>query len=131
MSGLTISATGVTELRKQVAGTVCVPGDEGYQRLAAAWNLTARQEPAVVVAPTGASDVAQAVRIASAEGLRVAVQNTGHGAAGRLGGDTLLLNMRALDGIQVDGATHTAEVGAGASWGSLAQPAATPTPQEP
>ncbi|HWE60703.1 MAG TPA: FAD-binding protein, partial [Chloroflexota bacterium] len=125
MSGLTISATGVTELRKRVAGTVCVPGDEGYQRLAAAWNLTARQEPAVVVAPTGASDVAQAVRIASAEGLRVAVQNTGHGAAGRLGGDTLLLNMRALDGIQVDGATHTAEVGAGASWGSLAQPAAT------
>jgi len=125
MFGRTISASGVTELRKRVAGTVCVRGEEGYQRLAAAWNLTATQEPAVVVAPSSASDIAQAVRIAGAEGLRVAVQTTGHGAAGLVGGDTPLLNMRTLDGIHVDGAARIAEVGAGATWDALSRRAAT------
>lgn len=121
---LTISPTVVDELRARVAGVVCVPGDPEYARLASPWNMTARQEPAVAIAPTGADDIAQVLFIAGAEGLRVAVQTTGHAAAGQMGADTLLINTRALNTIRVEAAEHMAEVGAGVTWGPLAQRAA-------
>jgi hypothetical protein len=116
-----MTTAGVAELRRRLAGTLYAAGEDGYQRLAAAWNLVARQQPAAVVAPASASDVVQVVRLAGAEGLRVAVQTTGHGAAGTMGADTLLLNMRTMNTISVNAEARIAEVGAGTTWGELAQ----------
>ena len=56
------------------------PGDGGWDSARVAWNLVADQHPAAVALVEGADDVAQVVRFASANGLQVTAQGTGHGA---------------------------------------------------
>ena len=59
-------------------------GDPGYDEGRAAWNLAARQTPAVVVMAESAQDVQAAVRLARAERRGVGVLATGHGTRGAL-----------------------------------------------
>jgi FAD/FMN-containing dehydrogenase len=72
-----------------------------------------------------AEDVAAAVEVARSNGLRVAVQGTGHGA-GALGdlADTILLKTERLRTIAVGPETHTVRVGAGVIWQEAADAAA-------
>ncbi len=56
-------------------------GDPAAITEAAGFNTAVTHRPAVVVAADSAEDVAAAVRLAGDEGLPVAVQATGHGAA--------------------------------------------------
>ena len=70
-------------------GTACAPGEEGYDKTRAAWNLNAYQSPALVVAAEGASDVVGSVRLARQEGLGVGVMATGHGVAAPADGELL------------------------------------------
>ncbi len=79
-------------LREQLHGDALVRGDSAWDAARQAWNLLARQEPALVVMAESADDVAATVRFARAHGLRVAPQGTGHGAATIAGlGDAILL----------------------------------------
>jgi hypothetical protein len=57
-----------------IGGDVFVPGDRGYDEARRAWNLAADQRPAVVVFAKSAADVAQAVRSARAQGLRIVAE---------------------------------------------------------
>jgi hypothetical protein len=57
-----------------IGGDVFVPGDRGYDEARRAWNLAADQRPAVVVFAKSAADVAQAVRFARAQGLRIVAE---------------------------------------------------------
>lgn len=118
-----IDHTAIDTLRRQLAGTVAAPGDAGYDDLRQAWNATARQRPALAIEPATPDDVAAAVRFAAAQGRRVAVQATGHGAAGTMGDDVILLNLRALRGVEIDPAGATARVEAGATWAEVAEAA--------
>lgn len=81
MSNSKVSAGPVETLRAAISGDVFVPGDDGYDEARRAWNLTEDQRPAVVVVPESAAEVARAVRFARAQGMRIAPQATGHGAA--------------------------------------------------
>ena len=104
-------------LAAELQGRVVAPGDGDWDAARQAFNLTLDQRPVLVAFPTDAQDVARAVRFATASGLRVAAQRTGHGAGalGDLAG-TLLLKTNALDAVDVDPAAHRARVGAGAQW---------------
>ena len=91
------------------------------------WNLERRvfnilidQQPAGIAMPESADDVSDIVRTAADEGKRVAAQRTGHLALplGSLA-DTVLLRTAGLGGVQIDGDTGSARVGAGALWGEL------------
>jgi FAD/FMN-containing dehydrogenase len=67
------------------------------------------------------------LRAASAAGLKVAPQGTGHGAApleGRLG-DAVLLRTAAFGELAIDQDRRSARVGAGVLWGDLADAAGT------
>ena len=67
------------------------------------------------------------LRAASAAGLEVAPQGTGHGAAplaGRLG-DAVLLRTSAIGELSIDADRRAARVGAGVLWGDLADAAGT------
>lgn len=66
-----------------------------------------------------AEDVAVCVRLAADAGLRVTMQATGHGAAGRVEADTLLVDTHRLDDVTVDAERRVARVGAGVPWRSL------------
>lgn len=111
-------------LRADLAGDVFVPGDAGYDQARRAWTLTVDQRPAMVVEPASAADVAASVRFARSQGLRIAPQGTGHGAAPleSLEG-ALLLRTSRLRGVRIDPGTRTARADAGALWQDVVAPA--------
>lgn len=124
------TATGVPEqrddfsaLRARVRGALHVPGDPEYDALVSPWNLAVRVQPAAVLLPDDAEDVAGAVRAAGALGLRVGVQCTGHGAAVDHAG-TLLVRTTALDECTVHAEQRWARVGAGVKWKRVVDAAA-------
>ena len=102
-------------LAREVAGGVYDGTDPVGVAEAAGFNTAVVHRPAVVVAATSAADVAAAVGFARAEGLAIAVQATGHGAAA-VADDTVLVSTRRMRGVQVDPACRVARVQAGVRW---------------
>lgn len=101
-------------------------GDPGYDeaRKAVIWNkrLDAARSPLAVVSIRSAEQAAAAVRFAARHGLRVSPRGSGHhygAAALREGG--LLLDLGALDLVEVDSQARTARVGAGVLGGALSE----------
>jgi FAD/FMN-containing dehydrogenase len=96
---------------------ILLPGDEGWDSARLAYNLTVDQQPAAIALPRDAQEVAEAIRFAAANGLRVAPQRTGHNATpfGSLE-DTLLLRTDEMVSVEIDPARRIARVGAGTRW---------------
>lgn len=107
-----------------IAGRTATPDDADWDEARAAWNLAADQRPEAVVFAESAEDIAATVRFAAANGLRVAAQGTGHGAAplAPLAG-TILLKTERMRGIEVDAEARTARVEAGVQGSELGQAA--------
>ena len=104
-------------------GTVYRPGTEQYEQSTSPDNSSFRQRPDAVVRPRTADDVAAAVTLARALGLRVGVQATGHGAGSALGSGLVLVDTSGLDAASIDPKTRTARVGAGLTWSKVQQQA--------
>lgn len=95
------------------------PGAPEYDEYVAGFQLRERHRPALVVAARDAADVVGAVRYAMRQGLPIAVQAAGHGLAGPLRGEGILVATREMRGVEVNVEERTAWVGAGASWGEV------------
>ena len=102
-------------LARRVTGAVFDGQDPAAAAEAAGFNTAVTHRPAVVVAASSARDVAAAVRYANDEGLSVAVQATGHGAATPSDG-TVLVSTRHMQGVHVDPVARVARVEAGVRW---------------
>ena len=98
----------------QIDGRLAVPSDADWDQARLAWNLAVDQQPEAVVFAESAADVAATVAFATANGLKVAPQGTGHGAGPLppLGG-TILLKTERMRGISIDAEERTARVEAG------------------
>ena len=112
-------------IRSATTGTVTAPGDDGWDLARQAWNLSAQQNPAVVVTAADADDVRAVVDFARENGLRVAPQGTGHGATtiGDLS-RSILLKTNRMTGVEVDPEKRRARVAAGALSEDVMVPAA-------
>jgi len=113
-------------LRSAPVGQVFLPGEPGYDAARTPWNLAVEQHPAAVVVPTTAEQVANAVRVAAAAGLRVVPQSTGHGAgplAGRLDG-AILLRLSDFTGVSVDAEHQIVRVVGATLWREVVEAAA-------
>src|SRR5262245_40935528 len=90
-----------------------------------AWNLRVDQQPAAIALVESAGEIVGAVDYARENGLRIAVQGTGHGASslGPLSG-TLLLRTERMRDVQIDTETSVARVEAGALWIDVIEAAA-------
>ena len=99
---------------------VLARGSDGYEANRGAFNVLLSQDPAGIVTPRDARDVAEAIAYAKAEGLRISAQRTGHSAEplGDLSG-TLLLRTAAMNGVSIDADRRIARVGCGVLWGDL------------
>jgi hypothetical protein len=97
-----------------IAGRIATPSDPDWDQARAAWNLVADQRPEAVAFVESGDDIANVVRFAAANDLRVAGQGTGHGAValGSLEG-TILIKTERMRGIEVDSDAQTARVEAG------------------
>ena len=104
-------------LRGLCGGAVHLPGDPGYDAARMPWNLAVDQRPAAVVYPASTAEVVEVVRAATAAGLQVAPQGTGHNA-GPLGSlsDVVLLRTSAMTGVTVDPVARRVRVQAGTLW---------------
>ena len=123
MTASTSAAT--VRLTAGADGTLLRPGDDGWDAARTPWVVNVAHDPAAVAVVTTVEDVVATVRSAAACGLRVLAEGTGHGAkpVGSLA-DTVLLRTGALRSIDVDPATRSAWVGAGAEWGQVSAAAA-------
>lgn len=97
------------------------PGDDGWDAARATFNLLDDQRPALIALPRHADDVAAAIAVARREGLCIAAQATGHGAACRhpLEG-ALLVNTSLMADVAVDAPARRVRAGAGARWRDVA-----------
>lgn len=104
---------------------IVTPQHARFDEARRAWNLTVDQQPAAVVYPESAEDVAAAVRFARQHDLRIAPQGTGHNA-GVLGSleDTILLKTERMRGVEIDPMRWLARVEAGAVWLQVVEAAA-------
>jgi len=101
-------------LGEKLDGDVVAPGDSSWDDARRAWNLTADQNPALVVYAQSAEDVVATVRLARDGGLGVAAQGTGHGAAPMAPLDeVVLIKTERMNGVDVDPGSETARVEAG------------------
>jgi len=80
--------------------TLAVPGDPQYLELCAPWNVSVPTEPLAVIDAVTAGDVVATVAFALANGVPVAVQATGHGAADDVSG-ALLVRTARMNGIEI------------------------------
>jgi len=115
MAVSTLTPADLSELRSRITGPVLTPQEDGFAELVFGIQLAIIYAPDAAIGVSSEDDVVQAVRFALDHGLRVHVQATGHGAAGTIDGGLLLITS-GLDSVSTDPATHTATIGAGASW---------------
>jgi FAD/FMN-containing dehydrogenase len=94
------------------------PDDSEYETARLAWNLAADQRPEAVCLARSVAEVQAAIRYARSEGMRIAAQTTGHGAAPLPSlENTLLLKTRLFDGeIGFDPESAAISFSTGAIW---------------
>jgi FAD/FMN-containing dehydrogenase len=114
------SIDAVTELGDGFKGEAISPSDLGYEKARAVWNGSIDKRPALIVRPTGAADVIDAVNYARAESLPLAVRCGGHSVAGNGTVDGgVLVDLSSLKGVHVDPQARTARVNGGVLVGEL------------
>ena len=110
----------VDELRAQLRGSLCLPGEPGYEQSRTIWNAMIDRHPAIVVRAAGVNDVMRAVEFARKHGLQLAVRGGGHNIAGNAvceGG--LMLDLTPMKSVRVDPAKRTVRVEPGVTLGEL------------
>ena len=105
---------------RRACGEVITPDDAGYDDARRLWNAVHDRRPAVIVRPTTATKVATAIRFAREHDLEIVVKSGGHSAAGLKGSDgCLVVDLSAMQGVEVDPTTRMARANGGALLGEL------------
>jgi len=115
-----VSDAAFEELRGQLRGPAITAGDPGLEAVRKPFNAMHDGRPAVTIECSGTADVVAAVRFAHEQGLTVAVRGGGHSIAGLSSVDGgVLLDLAAMNGVQVDPSARLARVEGGALWGDV------------
>ena len=117
---VTLKQAAVQELSDSLKGKLLLPGSEGYDTARLLLNPDFDKYPALVVQPTGAADVANAVAFARENALLLAVKCGGHSASGTSSCDGgMQIDLSHMRGVRVDPAARTARVEGGSLLGEL------------
>src|SRR4051812_18836450 len=108
-------AVSVEGLASAVKGRVVEAGAPDYDEARALYNAMIDKRPAAIAYCVDEADVAAAVRYATEHRLRIAVRGGGHNGAG-LGSvdDGLVIDLSAMDTVEVDASARMVRVGGGA-----------------
>ena len=112
------SAAAAIGLPDGFKGEAIRPGDAGYDAARAPYNGSIDRKPLLIVRPTGAADIRDAVAFAREQRLPLAVRCGGHSVSGVSsveGG--VLIDLSSLKGVHVDPERGTARANAGVLWG--------------
>ncbi len=115
-----VSHDDIDRLDARIVGRILRGREPGWDEAVLLWNAAVASQPALVVQPEVAADVAETIRFVRDRGLAVSVKGGGHNIAGTAivpGGVTL--DMSRMKNIDVDPDTRTAVVGAGCLLGDM------------
>jgi FAD/FMN-containing dehydrogenase len=116
----TLGATLALDLRIRFSGEIWTPEDEGYDEARRVVNTMIDRRPALVGRPQDEDDVAALVNMARERGLELAIRCGGHGVSGHGTSDGgIVIDLAAMNSIEVDPVAKTAKVGGGVTWGEL------------
>jgi FAD/FMN-containing dehydrogenase len=116
----TIPHDTLDELRFRLGGGLYEPGDEQYEDACTLFNAMIERRPRLVARCAAPDDVITALAFAREHGLDVAVRAGGHSVAGlSLCDGGLVLDVRAMNDVDVDPDRRIARVGGGATWAEL------------
>lgn len=110
----------VDALRASLRGEVIDPGHRDYDGARRVWNGLIDRHPVAIARCVDVDDVVQAVRIARERRPTLSIRGGGHQVAGSaVCNDGLVIDLSAMNGVEVDPDARTARVGAGATWGGV------------
>ena len=110
----------VEELSPSFAGQLLCASDAGYEEARRVHNGLIDKHPAVIARCLGAGDIADAVRLARALELEVAVRGGGHNVGGRATvDDGVMIDLALMKGVFVDAPARTAIAQGGVVWKEL------------
>ncbi len=102
------------DLKSRIRGHILRQGDRAWEDSILIWNSMVAKVPALVVQPTSARDVAEAVGFARDHGLLLSIKGGGHNIAGTaIAEGGLTLDMSRMRDVVVDPDAKRARVGAG------------------
>ncbi len=111
-----IPAEALDGLRKGLRGTLCLPGEKGYEDARTIWNAMIDRRPAAIVRAGEAGDVVRAVNFAREQKLLLAIRGGGHNIAGNAVCDGgLMIDLSPMKSVRVDSKARTARVEPGAT----------------
>ena len=125
MSISTIPSDLIPQLRETVHGRVIGPDDTDYDAARAVVYGGIDQRPAVIARVAHPGDIATVIATARDTGLPLAVRSGGHSGAGHgsvEGG--IVIDVRELDGLDIDPVARTAWAGSGLTAGAYTSAAA-------
>ena len=104
-----------------LAASAVEPGDRSYEDVR--HNYLRSGAPGLVLRPRTTGDVVEALAYARAQDVPLGVRSGGHGISGRSTNDGgIVIDLGALDGVEVvDEAARRVRLGAGATWGKVAE----------
>jgi FAD/FMN-containing dehydrogenase len=116
LDGTPVSTTSkdLEDLSSRMTGPLLRSGDDGWEDAVLIWNGMVAKQPALVIQPTSAHDVAEAVRFARHHGVLLSVKGGGHNIAGTaIAENGLTLDMARMREVVVDPDARLAHVGSG------------------
>ena len=91
--------------------------DARYDEERVVFNAMIDRHPALIAKCTTPSEVIDALELARRDAYDVAVRAGGHSVAGfSVNDDGIVIDVRAMNAVEVDADGHTVKVGAGATW---------------
>lgn len=104
-------------LAATLRGTLSLPGHSDYETRRHVWNGAIDRRPLAIARCIDAEDVAAAVKFAARERMPMTVRGGGHNVAGlAVRDDALMLDLGAMNRVEVDARSRIARVEGGALW---------------
>lgn len=105
---------------RKFSGRIVGPADADYDSARSVYNAMIDKSPALIAQVGTVADVALAVQVARDQGLLLAIRGGGHngGGLGTCDGG-LVIDLAALDTVDVDPEAKTVTVGGGCTWGQV------------
>ncbi len=118
---ITLAAAAIADLKARLRGNVLLAGDAGYDTARMILNPSFDKRPALVVQPTGAADIREAVNFAREnKGLLLAVKCGGHSFSGQSTCDLgMQIDLSRFRGVRVDPIARRAWVDGGTLLGQV------------